>query len=170
MRGRGGYFGAMQLADFFSNYFTVRKELVAGVEKLTPEQLAWKFDQHPATIGQLLAHIAEAEAWWIQTVATDGCEYTPGMFERFEQWGSRENCLALLDETLEITTRYLEGASVADWDQVFYRVKGVRDDGETFDYKVSQRWLVWHVVEHQARHRGQIFTLMRAQGLEVPNV
>ena len=36
--------------------------------------------------------------------------------------------------------------------------------------KVSKRWLVWHVVEHQARHRGQIFMLMRMQGIEVPDV
>jgi uncharacterized damage-inducible protein DinB len=36
--------------------------------------------------------------------------------------------------------------------------------------KNSKRWLVWHVVEHQARHRGQIFMLMRMQGIEVPDV
>jgi len=31
-------------------------------------------------------------------------------------------------------------------------------------------WLAWHVVEHQARHRGQIFMLLRMQGIEVPDV
>jgi uncharacterized damage-inducible protein DinB len=160
----------MQLVDLFSNYFTVRKELVEAVKDLTPEQLAWQFEQHPANIGQLLSHIAGAEAWWIQAVATDGCEYAPGMFERFDRANSLETCLALLEETLELTTRFLEEASTENWDEVFYRVKGVNEDDHAFDYKVSQRWLVWHVVEHQARHRGQIFTLMRAQGLEVPNV
>jgi hypothetical protein len=48
-------------------------------------------------------------------------------------------------------------------DELFYEAK-------EHDIKLSNRSLVWHVVEHQARHRGQIFMLMRMQGLEVPHV
>jgi hypothetical protein len=78
--------------------------------------------------------------------------------------------MILLSETFELTSRYLESEPLDDWDGVFYRVQGRDDKGEAFDFKVSKRWLVWHVVEHQARHRGQIFMLLHMQGLEVPHV
>lgn len=29
----------------------------------------------------------------------------------------------------------------------------------------SLGWIVWHIVEHEAYHRGQIMTLLRMQGL-----
>jgi uncharacterized damage-inducible protein DinB len=150
----------MKLAEFFSNYFTIRLELLEAVKELTPEQLDWKTDIHPNTIGRLLAHIAECEYYWIDVVARsiDG----RGDFERFEKAQQKADILALLDEGFESLSGYLQEEDIDDWDEVFYEVEG--------EEKISKRWLVWHVVEHQARHRGQIFMLMRMQNLRVPNV
>jgi uncharacterized damage-inducible protein DinB len=150
----------MKLAKFFSNYFTVRLELLDAVRELTQGQLDWKNDNHPNSIGWLLAHIAECEYYWIDVAARgkDG----PGDFERFEKAQKKADILALLDEGFETLSDYLQEEDIDDWDEVFYEVEG--------EEKVSKRWLVWHVVEHQARHRGQIFMLMRMQNLQVPHV
>ena len=54
----GGRIGSklrtMKLAQFFSNYFTVRAELRRAAEGLTQEQLDWVSPSYPATIGGLL--------------------------------------------------------------------------------------------------------------------
>lgn len=160
----------MKLNDIFSNYHTVRKELVAAVRTLTPEQLAWKAPDHPNSIGWLLAHIADVEEWWITTVALRKQPVDSSAFERFKKASKLDEYLGLLNETYEATTAYLESESLDDWDTVFYSASGTDDNGKSFDIKVSKRWLIWHTIEHQARHRGQIFMLMRMQGLEVPNV
>ncbi len=150
----------MKLADFFSNYFTIRLEMLEAVKGLTQEQLAWKTASHPNSIGGLLAHIAECEYYWIDVAALgkDG----QGDFERFEKAQTKADILTVLEEGSATVSDYLHQEDMDDWDEVFYDVEG----GE----KVSKRWLVWHVVEHQARHRGQIFMLMRMQNLEVPHV
>ena len=151
----------MKLASLFSNYFTVRGEMLAAVSDLGPEQLAWKNQAYPRSVGELLVHIAETEYWWVTVVAL-GKEET---FDesKFENLATLPDILKVLDRYYEDFTRLLEEADSDTWDSVFYAVQG-RDE------KVSQRWLVWHVVEHLARHRGQIFMLMRMQGLEVPVV
>jgi uncharacterized damage-inducible protein DinB len=151
----------MKLEDFFSNYFTVRAELVKAVEKLTPEQLAWKAPDYPNTLGWLPAHIAETEYWWITVVALEK-DKNPD-WDRFGESKPIHELLTMLDETFRETESFLQSDSIEDWDRVFFQIPN-------HDEKVSLCWLVWHVVEHQARHRGQIFMLMRMQGIEVPSV
>ena len=153
----------MKLADLFSNYYTVRKELIDAVGGMSPRQLAWVPEGHTNSIGRLLAHIAETEFWWITIVALRKAEYSESAFERFESASGLNECLALLEETLADTTEYLQQNTTDDWDSVFHDVVGHNE-------KVSMRWLAWHVIEHQARHRGQIFMMMHMQGLKVPDV
>lgn len=151
----------MKLSDLFSNYFTVRAEMVEAVKDLTQQQLDWTPPNHPASIGKLLAHIAECEYGWITCVALKK-EANPD-FTRFEKARTLPEILALLDQNHTEFTEYLNAEDIEDWDRIFYQLPESTE-------KVSKRWLVWHVVEHQARHRGQIFMLMRMQGIKVPDV
>jgi uncharacterized damage-inducible protein DinB len=150
----------MKLAEFFSNYFTIRLELVEAVKELTQEQLDWKPGNHPNSIASLLIHIAECEYYWIEVAARG--KAGAGGFKRFETARQKEDILGLLDEGFQTLSCFLQEEDIDDWDRHFYEVEG----GE----EVSRRWLVWHVVEHQARHRGQIFMLMRMQNMRVPHV
>lgn len=140
---------------------TVRHELVETVKNLTPGQLAWKAPAHPGTIRQLLIHIAETEYWWVTVVALK----KETMFDesKFQNLHELSDIMKSLEYYHDEFIRFLEQEDTSTWDRIFYEITG-------HDEKVSQRWLVWHVVEHQARHRGQIFMLMRMQGLEVPVV
>jgi len=153
--------GSMKLLDLFSNYFTVRAELIAAVRNLTPEQMAFTAPNHPNSIGWLLVHIAETEYWWIADVALGQADHS--RYETFKPDMNLPDVLTLLDEMHELTRHYLDVTELEDWDTIFYPIP---DRAE----KVSARWLVWHVVEHQARHRGQVFMLLRMQGLDVPHV
>ncbi len=154
----------MKLSEIFSNYFTVRAEMMRAVENLSQEQLDWTGPHHPASVGRLLAHIADCEFFWIGHVAAG----KPGRpdFSRFENARTLEEIIGLLREQERAVTDFLETNDLDDWDQVFDSYQ--HRDGSV--EKLSRRWLIWHVVEHQARHRGQIFMLMRTQGIEVPDV
>jgi uncharacterized damage-inducible protein DinB len=154
----------MKLSHLFSNYFEVREELIGAVKSLTQEQLDWTPPNHPASIGRLLAHIADVECFWISCVALRK-EQKPD-FSKFEKASTIREILSLLEHYHADCREYLESQDVEDWDEVYYEFPewvGRR-------FRCSKRWLVWHVVEHQARHRGQIFMLMRMQGIDVPDV
>jgi len=153
----------MKLADLFSNFFNVRQELIDAVKGLTQEQLNWKPTGYANSIAGLLGHIAVCEYWWVTVLAMRKTQASEAEFSRFDNARTLTECLSLLNETLADMREYLEREEVEDWDQVFYESK-------PHDLRVSKRWLIWHTIEHQARHRGQIFMLMRLQGLDVPNV
>ena len=153
----------MKLAEIFTNYFQIRKELIEGVKNLTREQLEWTPEGHTNSIGKLLAHIAEAEYWWIYVVAEANIKQADADSSVFEKPAELSQILTWLDEYHNITRGYLEREDLENWDDISYLVEWRKEH-------ITKRDLVWHVVEHQARHRGQIFMLMRMQGLEVPRV
>jgi uncharacterized damage-inducible protein DinB len=153
----------MKLADIFTNYARVRRELIEAIEGLTPQQLSWTTPDYPNSIGHLVAHIAEAEYWWIEVVAEGRAEQAKAETDRFEQIVDRAQLIEWLRYYGDETVDYLRREELGDWTDVTYTVEWRKEE-------ITKRDLVWHVVEHQARHRGQIFMLMRMQGLEVPRV
>ena len=152
----------MKLSDIFSNYDTVRQEMREAVSGMTQEQLDWRTEMHPWSVGDILRHIVETEAWWVECVAL-GRDWCDEDEEPFREARTLDQIFEILDRYFDVTWKWLDSETSDDWDEKFYLIKEV---GE----KVSKRWLSWHVVEHQARHRGQVFMLMHMQGLEVPSV
>ena len=150
----------MKLSKIFSNYYTVRNEMVDLTKDLTDEQLDWSPEGHTASIRKLLVHIAEAEYWWLSCVAAGNFENWDE--SKFPDNASKEKTFELLKENFDNFSDYLESSTTDQWDEIFYE----RPRGD----KVSLRWLVWHVVEHQARHRGQILTFLRMAGVEFKDV
>ena len=153
----------MKLIELFPNYFVVRQELMELACRLSQEQLDWTPPNHKSSIGRLLGHIAETEYWWISILALEKEKYSEEVFERFEQARTLKQLVPLLEETLGDFTDFLRNEDVEDWDQIHY-------DYPQDKIHVTKQWLVWHVVEHQARHRGQILMLARMQGLEFDDV
>ncbi|MFH2049776.1 MAG: DinB family protein [bacterium] len=153
----------MKLSEFFSNYFDVRKELIDMTKSLSQEQLDWSPPGHPAKIGKLLVHIADCEYFWINHVAKKipNPDYAP--FHKASTWGDYK---ALLDDCFEIMKDFLETEDIEDWKTKKYDFTD--ENGKTDHF--TKEWLIWHVVEHQARHRGQVMMMMRTQGLDVPDV
>lgn len=147
----------------FSNYFEVRTEMTDGTRSLTEEQLAWTAPNHTNSVGKLLEHIAETECWWISIIAAKSITEEEADLEGFEKKMSTEKLFSLLEKYFLETRKFFEANDSSSWDTIMYDVPGRNKS-------VSLRWLAWHVVEHQARHRGQIFMLMRMQGLDVPSV
>jgi uncharacterized damage-inducible protein DinB len=154
----------MKLSEFFSNFFDVRKQLIDMTKNLTQEQLDWSPPGHPAKIGKLLAHIADCEYFWVAQVAT-GKDPEPD-FTRFDNASTWDEIKPLLDETFDIMKEYLESEDIENWQTVKYDFTDKKGKNHHF----TKEWLIWHVVEHQARHRGQIMMMMRTQGLDVPDV
>ncbi len=154
----------MKLSEFFSNYFDVRKELIGMTKDLAQEELDWSPPGHPAKIGDLLAHIAECEYFWVTHVALK--KDTKPDYTRYENASTWEEIKPLLDETFETMKDYLDSEDIEDWKTVKYDFTD--ENGKTDHF--TKEWLIWHVVEHQARHRGQIMMMMRTQGLDVPDV
>ena len=149
----------------------LRASLVRGVEDLSTETLARRAYAGANTIGTLLIHVAEAELFWMQEVikrepltATQRQEYRFDIFGRpgapaveahdFGYFRKR------MDEARVVTRRVLEDLGDEDLEQA--RTWEDMKSGEKREFTV--RWILQHLIEHEAHHRGQVFLLKRALG------
>lgn len=162
---------APQVGYWFASLQSLRAALVAGVEDLSTETLARRAYAGANTIGTLLVHIAEAELFWMQEVLRGEAlsrqqreEYRFDVFGRpgAAQVEARDFGFfrAKLDHVHDLTRRTLVAISDADLDTV-RTWKDARDGAE---HQFSVRWVLNHVFEHEAHHRGQIFLLKAALG------
>jgi len=150
--------------------------LTRDTRDLTPAALAWQPAPGMNTIGMLLAHIAIAEVYWTQVgplgLPTYECESVIGIGGDDDgmplaSGGAPPATLAgkgleFLDDLLArargFTKRALADLTDADVEREIARP----GPGGTVRGIVNLRWVLYHMVEHEAGHYGQV-NLLRHQ-------
>lgn len=140
----------------------VRRTLITELSGVSQSILDTKTDERQ-TIGSLLYHIALVEADWLY-VEVLCSEWDPEISSLFP----------LESRSQDGSLTQIEGQSV---EEHFYRLNKVREvflsHFRTMDltdwrkprvlehYDVTPEWVVYHLIEHESHHRGQIFHLLR---------
>ena len=126
---------------------------------LTQAHLDWLPPGGKNSIGDLLRHISETEIWWIHHVVLKNADYHDLTREMAPDIDS---ILTELEKSHKYVLEVLESKTIDHFDEIYT----IPDFKETF----SLYWILWHTIEHEMRHRGQIFMMMRLQGIAPPNV
>jgi uncharacterized damage-inducible protein DinB len=122
-------------------------------------------------IGALVLHIGEAEWYWMQMVIsghrlTDEDRARPCWDvlkdpESFpERKYSTEFCLTEIQKIRDQTRETLSSFEDKDLVRIFTRKKR----GQPYEH--SLRWILHHLIDHEAQHKGQILMLKRFMGLK----
>jgi uncharacterized damage-inducible protein DinB len=144
----------------------VRDQLREAVVGLTDEQIARRAVRGAHSIGALVMHIGEAEWVWMQCVIsghelTDEDRRQPFWdvlvdADAFALRGySAQYCLDVIDAIRAETRRLLASFGEDDLDRIYSHTR----DGRTRE--VSLRWVLHHLTDHEAQHKGQILMLKR---------
>ncbi|MDO3411816.1 DinB family protein [Saccharibacillus sp. CPCC 101409] len=142
----------------------VRSKLLNKIGDLTQAELDAQIDGYPTTIGALLYHIARVEAGWLYFDILQA----NGFGADIEPWlrdEERDEQGMLSHETGESLDRYMERLAVVRRD-FLNRFKAI--DSEDWrrirvlpdEYDVTPEWAVYHLLEHEAHHRGQIYRMI----------
>lgn len=111
------------------------------------------------SLGQVACHIAEAEDGWfrhvIQGELADWPNYSTAAYPTIE---AVKNLLA---EVHVRTEAFLKTVDVVDLDRVIEASWGKR---------FTLTWIIWHVIEHEIHHRGEIFLMLGLLGLQGPDI
>ncbi len=148
--------------DIYHHWETdLRPLTISALKRMTPEQLAWKPPGWNRSAWDLAVHMADCEWHWIYRNALQR-----------EPWSTRwdPNRFADLTELLEFwgqihrsTVEWLKDAPLSELNRK-YAMPYAEHPFATMN------WLVYHVMEHEIHHRGQIFMLMRMQGINPPEI
>lgn len=140
----------------------VRRTLLTELSGISQRLLDTKMDGRQ-TVGSLLYHIALIEADWLyeEVLCTEWDSEISALFP----FGSRSEDGSLM---------HLEGQSLEEHFQRLNKVREVflshfrlmdladwRKPRILERYDVTPEWVVYHLVEHESHHRGQIFQLLR---------
>ena len=155
---------------YLSGMEEVRAQLIGAVKDIPNDLIGKPAFLGAHSIGGLLLHIGEAEWFWMQMVVC-GHELTDE--------DKKAPCWDVLDDvevvtrngfTTEFCLREIEKIRNQTRDVLFSyndkdlgRIIHFERDGEVDEHNL--RWILHHLIDHEAQHKGQILMLKRLMAL-----
>jgi uncharacterized damage-inducible protein DinB len=149
----------------------VREQVREAVSEISTENLGRLAFPEAHSIGGLVLHIGEAEWWWMNCVIA-GHELTEADAatsfwdvlkepQRVAQNSySAQFCLDEIGRIRDETRARLRSYDDEQLDKIFkFERKGTT-------HELSLRWILHHLIDHEAQHKGQILMLKRLLGLQ----
>lgn len=152
-------FSLITLHNYWEKY---QQRLIAAITPLTSEQLVLPVASHQ-TIGELLAHMIGARFWWFHRWM--GEAEPPGLVN----WGTEEDMreAASLVSAFEMTWHMISPAlsrwTAADLEQ---QVSPPATMAAAEHSAHTREWIIWHVLEHEIHHGGELSLALGGHGLQ----
>jgi uncharacterized damage-inducible protein DinB len=141
--------------------------LIEAIAPLTDEQLTLRAAPHLRTIEEIATHMIRVRVSWFHDVLKVGGDE----FTEFGDWDRPSRPVrsaAELVRGLETTWRTLADA-LNQWDATMLD-DVFRDSWQDEPYELTRRWVIWHVVEHDLHHGGEISLTLGIHGLKAPDI
>lgn len=155
------------LEVIYENWRGYNEKLRNTIAPLTNEQLRLQPAPHMWPVSQLVQHIISVRAGWFSGTLQENDD----QMNQYMEWGQRESparsaaeMVHALDETFAFIEGCLQRWTPADCAQTF------PDEWEGKVYQVSRSWVIYHVLEHDLHHGGEISMILGMHGLRGLNL
>ena len=156
------------VAPFYDGWENYQNLLITAIEPLTDEQLTLRAAPHLRSIGENMLHIIGCRARWFHMFMGEGGED----MESIMIWDRKESparsaseLVSGLKQTMQLIQECLARWTPADLEYVF---KGTHP--HYGDYSLSRQWVIWHVIEHDLHHGGEVSFMLGMHGLTAPDL
>lgn len=138
----------------------IRRTLLDKISGISQQQLDTEVIGH--SIGSLLYHIALIEADWLYEEVLGG-KWNPNIRTLFPQEDRND------DDTLSSVkgqnlNEHLHRLQCVRDELLFHfrtmDLEGWRTSRSLIHYDVTPEWVIYHLLEHESHHRGQIFQML----------
>ena len=148
----------MNAEELFERWSEVRAGLIAGLDQLSDAQLAYTPRQGLWSLREIVVHIAGTEDGWLRYYTANRRPENPPRAIDYPTVESLKSLLAKVHTRTQVQfaqnpDSFMEQMCQLPW-------------GE----QVTMSWAVWHVLEHEIHHRGEIFLMLGLMGMEAPDV
>jgi uncharacterized damage-inducible protein DinB len=153
---------SMNAKELFSHWDGVRRDLLRAVDLLIDAQLDFTPRPELRTVRQVLVHIAEAEQGWFRYVVEQKTKSWDEAGIRTASYPTVASLKRLLANVHESTDTFLATLPVEELNRLCEDPWGGPPD--------SVRWIIWHVLEHEIHHRGELFLMLGLLGMQAPDI
>ena len=147
---------------FWQGWKTYQALLIKAIAPLSADQLALRAAPNLRPIDNIVSHIIGARARWYTLDMHEGGE----IMASFNDWGrpgtptrSAAELVNGLETTWQLMQAALERWTPAEWEEV---VSGTPEEPET------RAWVIWHLIEHDLHHGGEVSLTLGIHGLDAP--
>jgi len=154
----------------------IRKVTLSGISHLSKEQLFSEPLKGEFPIGAYLLHFAECEISWLEILS--GASQPEDLKQKayYDKWfdpsGSSDPpssppeifyYLDVLSAARKNLTDYMSGMKDSELEENITMKRKNSED------TLQKQWILYHLIEHEAHHRGQMFMLLRMAGMNKKN-
>ncbi len=155
------------LTTFYENWQRYQEEIRDALRHLTMGQLAMRPAPHLRPLGNVAAHINAARSYWFHGFLGEG---GPEFDEitRSDDDEAPEPEAGRLVEAMDATWALI-AASIAGWSEADLR-QGFPRRYRGKEIELSRAWVIWHVLEHDLHHGGEVSLMLGMSGLRAPDI
>lgn len=154
---------SISLLPFYKGWETYQDRLIKAIEPLSREQLTLEIAPDLRSAGQNAAHIVGTRAGWLYFVL----ELRDERLLPLAEWNapgqparSAADLIQGLETTWQVIQKTLTQWTIADLSELVYDTD---DNGEKHTY--TRQWVIWHLIEHDLHHGGELSFTLGAHGL-----
>ena len=141
-------------ASYYKGWDNYQQHLAHALAPLSTEQLTLRAAPHLRSVGIIATHIIGARARWLHFVLREGGEDLIAIGE-WDRPGEPARSAADLVSGLEATWRVIQAAlqrwTAADLEEILHDTD---DNGEEETF--TRQWVIWHLIEHDVHHGGEL--------------
>ena len=149
----------MNVAEQFSHWNQVHRDLLRALDLLADEQLNFVPRQGHWSLGRVARHIAGAKRGWIRFAVTQELSSWPDF--PAQGYATVQAVEGLLSDVHADTMDFLESLDPERLDEMV---------GTPWGEEIPLRWIIWHVLEHDIHHRGEIYLMLGLMGIDAPEI
>ena len=154
----------LSLATFYAGWDTYQDYLVDAVAPRTPDELGQQVGPSLRSAWQIAAHIIATRVYWFHTVMGEGGADLEAMLP-WDEENQPERNAAELEVGLERSWRMVADA-LDRWTPADLTTSFPRRSGGTF----TRQWVIWHVIEHDLHHGGELSFSLGMRNLAAPDL
>ncbi|HVB64088.1 MAG TPA: DinB family protein [Nitrolancea sp.] len=163
---------SLPLTTFYSGWGGYHRGLVKSIESLTPEQLALPAAANHWTIGMIAQHLVGNRVWWYQMWMGEGnpelaalAHWDPADVE-WQPVTEASELVAGFESTWRMVEDSLAHWTPADLQQIIQPASQLSEEEKKMYGSQTRKWIIWHVLEHEIHHGGEISLALGNLGLQ----
>jgi len=146
----------MKLSDYFGHWKQLNRDLLWTVDQFNQEDLSYIPFENSWPVGAIMLHIADAEDGWFRYVVGQELPGWPDF--TIEQYPDIASIKTLISDVHARTETFLENLEGADLERPITQPWNNKE--------VPLGWIIWHVLEHEIHHRGELSLILGTLGRE----